>query len=61
MTPQAIFLIVKNGSGKPNTAMTPWATVLPDALIRDVSEYAANLAAEGRRARGAAGADAGRP
>lgn len=51
MTPQAIFTIVKNGSTKPNTAMIPWSSVLPDELIRDVSEYTAALAAEGRKGR----------
>lgn len=57
MTAKAIFTIVKNGSPKPNTAMIPWSTVLPDELIRDVAEYTAALAAEGRKNR----SDGGRP
>ncbi len=60
MTPQAIFTIVKNGSTRPNTAMIPWGTVLPDELIRDVSEYTAALAAEGRKGRLPVKNDAGR-
>lgn len=60
MTPQAIFLVVRNGSARPNTAMIPWSTVLPDEVIRDVAEYTAELAAQGRSERGPTKIDAGR-
>lgn len=51
MTPEAIALIVRDGSGKPNAAMIPWSTVLRDEQIKDVADYTAALAAEGRARR----------
>lgn len=56
MTARNIAFVVREGSGKPNAAMIPWKTVLPDELIEDVSTYTERLAAEGRARRGDGGA-----